>query len=84
MPAFYEMGDIEYDEPLADYVAHLLKTIDAEVISKAGFRVLIDYDYSDASAVLPSILNRLGVTTIPLNAGCARERTTRGYPTRPR
>ena len=67
--AFYEMGDIEYDEPLADYVAHLLKTIDVEVISKAGFRVLIDYDYSDASAVLPSILNRLGVTTIPLNAG---------------
>ena len=34
-----------------------------------GFRVLIDYDYSDASAVLPTILNELGVTTIPLNAG---------------
>jgi mannose-1-phosphate guanylyltransferase/phosphomannomutase len=67
--AFYEMGDIEYSEPVADYAAHLLKSINAEVISKAGFRVLIDYDYSDASAVLPGILNKLGVTTIPLNAG---------------
>jgi mannose-1-phosphate guanylyltransferase / phosphomannomutase len=67
--AFYEMGDIEYGEPIADYAAHLLTTVNADLIRNAGFRVLIDYDYSDASAVLPSILNELGVTTIPLNAG---------------
>jgi mannose-1-phosphate guanylyltransferase/phosphomannomutase len=66
---FYEMGDIEYGEPIAGYIQHLYKSIDAESIRNAGFRVLIDYDYSDASAVLPTILNELGVTTIPLNAG---------------
>jgi len=67
--AFYEMGDIEYSEPIAAYAAHLLETINTTAIREAGFRVLIDYDYSDASAVLPAILNELGVTTIPLNAG---------------
>jgi mannose-1-phosphate guanylyltransferase / phosphomannomutase len=66
---FYEMGDIEYGEPIAGYTAHLLETVDADIIRNALFRVLIDYDYSDASAVLPAILNQLGVTTIPLNAG---------------
>ncbi|MGA7989363.1 MAG: sugar phosphate nucleotidyltransferase [Candidatus Dormiibacterota bacterium] len=67
--AFYEMGDIEYGEPIAEYTAHLLKSVNADLIRNAGFRLLIDYDYSDASAVLPAILNQLGVTTIPLNAG---------------
>ena len=66
---FYEMGDIEYGEPIPGYIKHLFETVDADVIRNAGFRVLIDYDYSDASAVLPMILNELGVTTIPLNAG---------------
>jgi mannose-1-phosphate guanylyltransferase/phosphomannomutase len=66
---FYEMGDIEYGEPIPGYVKHLFESVDAESIRNAGFRVLIDYDYSDASAVLPMILNELGVTTIPLNAG---------------
>jgi mannose-1-phosphate guanylyltransferase/phosphomannomutase len=66
---FYEMGDIEYGEPIPGYIQHLFKSVDAESIRNAGFRVLIDYDYSDASAVLPTILNELGVTTIPLNAG---------------
>jgi mannose-1-phosphate guanylyltransferase/phosphomannomutase len=66
---FYEMGDIEYGEPIAGYIDHLFKSVDADSIRNAGFRVLIDYDYSDASAVLPTILNDLGVTTIPLNAG---------------
>src|SRR5438105_10475446 len=46
--AFYEMGEIEYGDPVADYAAHLLASVDAEVIRSAGFRVLVDYDYSDA------------------------------------
>ena len=67
---FYEMGDIEYGEPIAGYIAApASRPWTRDVIRNAGFRVLIDYDYSDASAVLPAILNELGVTTIPLNAG---------------
>ena len=67
--AFYEMGEIEYIEPEAEYRDHLLASVDAAAIRSAGFRVLVDYDYSHASMILPGILNELGVTTIPLNAG---------------
>jgi mannose-1-phosphate guanylyltransferase/phosphomannomutase len=69
--AFYEMGEIEHHSPLPAYTSHLLASVDAEAIRAARFRVLIDYDYSQASAVLPEVLNQLGVTTIPLNAGVA-------------
>jgi mannose-1-phosphate guanylyltransferase / phosphomannomutase len=69
---FYEMGEIEYTEPLREYEEHLLGSINADVVRKAAFRVLVDYDYSQASAVLPRLLTELGVTVIPLNAG-ARE-----------
>jgi mannose-1-phosphate guanylyltransferase/phosphomannomutase len=67
--AFYEMGDIEYVDPTAEYRQHLLASVDAAAIRAAGFRVLIDYDYSQASLILPGILNELGVSAIPLNAG---------------
>ncbi len=67
--SFYEMGDIEHVSPHADYCSRLLASVDAPVIRAAGLRVLIDYDYSQASTVLPGILNDLGVTAIPLNAG---------------
>ena len=67
--AFYEMGSIEHAEPIAAYRERLLSTVDADAIRAARFRVLIDYDYSAASAILPDVLNELGVTTIPLNAG---------------
>jgi mannose-1-phosphate guanylyltransferase/phosphomannomutase len=67
--AFYEMGDIEYIDPHGDYCRHLMDSVDAAAIRAANFRVLIDYDYSQASSVLPAILNDLGVTAIPLNAG---------------
>ncbi len=67
--AFYEMGDIEYVDPHDEYCEHLLSSVDAPAIRAANFRVLIDYDYSQASTVLPGILNDLGVRAIPLNAG---------------
>jgi mannose-1-phosphate guanylyltransferase/phosphomannomutase len=67
--AFYEMGDIEYVDPHDDYCEHLFNSVDAAAIRAATFRVLIDYDYSQASTVLPGILSDLGVTVIPLNAG---------------
>lgn len=69
--AFYEMGDIEPAVVLPDYVSHLLASVDREAIRAAGFRALIDYDYSQASQVLPDVLQELGVTTVPLNAGLA-------------
>ncbi len=67
--AFYEMGSIEHGDPMATYRARLMSTIDVDAIRTARFRVLIDYDYSSASMILPEVLNELGVTIIPLNAG---------------
>ena len=67
--AFYEMGEIEHVDPLADYRRHLLGSIDTAAIRAADLRVLIDYDFSQASAVLPAILGEVGVAAIPLNAG---------------
>ncbi|HYA00945.1 MAG TPA: sugar phosphate nucleotidyltransferase [Candidatus Binatia bacterium] len=69
--AFYEMGDIEPFAALPEYAAHLLQSVDQKAIRDAKFRVLIDYDYSQASQVLPEVLHQLGVTTVPLNAGLA-------------
>jgi mannose-1-phosphate guanylyltransferase/phosphomannomutase len=69
--AFYEMGDIEHVAALPDYVSHLLASVDRQAIRAARFRVLIDYDYSQVSQVLPEVLQELGVTTVPLNAGLA-------------
>ena len=67
--AFYEMGDIEYHDPIPAYREHLLASVNADAIRDAGLRVLVDYDYSEASAVLPGVIAELGVTAIPLNAG---------------
>ncbi|MBV9101398.1 MAG: NTP transferase domain-containing protein [Candidatus Dormibacteraeota bacterium] len=78
--AFYEMGDIEYVDPVRSYQQHLLASINADAIRAANFRLLVDYDYSEASSVLPGVLNDLGVTTIPLNAGLREGPHHRGVP----
>jgi mannose-1-phosphate guanylyltransferase/phosphomannomutase len=69
--AFYEMGDIEPLSVIPEYVEHLLSSVDREAIRRADFRLLIDYDYSQASQILPDVLHELGVATVPLNAGLA-------------
>jgi mannose-1-phosphate guanylyltransferase/phosphomannomutase len=66
---FYEMGDIEYASPRPAYVDHVLAGVDVESIRAAELRVVVDYDYSAASLLLPDILNQLGIATVPLHAG---------------
>ena len=78
--AFYEMGDIEHVDPHGAYRQHLLDSVDAAAIRAADLRVLVDYDYSQASTVLPGILNELGVTAIPLNAGLNEQAHHRTVP----
>lgn len=72
-----EMGDIEYGSPAERYTEHLLRGIDVAAVRAAEFRVLVDYAYSTASAILPEVLNELGVVVIPLNAGLAEGRSHR-------
>ncbi|MEA2670248.1 MAG: mannose-phosphate guanylyltransferase / phosphomannomutase, partial [Chloroflexota bacterium] len=70
---FYEMGDIEYASPRPAYIDHVLAGVDVEAIRAAGLRVVVDYDYSAASLVLPDILNQLGIATVPLHAGFSED-----------
>ncbi|MFN2452280.1 MAG: sugar phosphate nucleotidyltransferase [Candidatus Dormibacteria bacterium] len=71
--SFYEMGEIEYASPLADYVARLLSGIDVDLVREASLRLLVDYDFGAASLVLPEVLNTLEVTTVSLHAGFGEE-----------
>lgn len=79
--AFYEMGEIEHHSPFDSYKRHLLESVDVDAIRAAQFKVLIDYDYSQASAILPEILAKLGVDVIPLNSGLSEMPHQRKVPT---
>ena len=65
----HEMGDIEYASPRPAYVDHVLTHVDTEAIRAAELRVVVDYDHSAASLVLPDILNQLSITVVPLHGG---------------
>jgi mannose-1-phosphate guanylyltransferase / phosphomannomutase len=67
--AFYEMGEIDYANPMADYRRKVLDSIDVEAVRRAQLRLLMEYDYSAASMALPEILNELDVTGVPLHSG---------------
>jgi mannose-1-phosphate guanylyltransferase/phosphomannomutase len=67
--AFYEIGEIDYADPLAEYRRAVLGAIDVEAVRRAQLRLLMEYDYSSASMVLPEVLNALDVTGVPLHSG---------------
>jgi len=63
-----EMGVIEYPEGTLDrYRNAILRTVDIDAITQWGFRIVVDYRGGIAEAILPSILDYLGVETISLN-----------------
>ena len=67
--AVHEIGDIDYADPRAAYMEHVLTGVDVDAVRAAALRIVVDYDYSAASTVLPELLNRLGVTAVPLHQG---------------
>ncbi|MBI2524949.1 MAG: mannose-1-phosphate guanyltransferase [Candidatus Rokubacteria bacterium] len=46
----------------------LLKSVDAELIRRAGLRMVLDYSFGSASSIFPGVLGALGVDVISLNA----------------
>jgi len=46
----------------------LLKTVDPDMVRKAGLRMVLDYAFGSASSIFPGILGALGVEVIALNA----------------
>jgi mannose-1-phosphate guanylyltransferase/phosphomannomutase len=78
--AFYEMGEIEHGEPIEHYRERLLSAVDAQAIRESNLRIVIDYDYSMASIVLPEVLNQLEAFVIPLNTGIREGAARRDIP----
>ena len=55
----------------------LLKSVDPEVIKRAGLRMVLDYGFGSASAIFPGVLGALGVEVISLNAYLDESRITK-------
>ena len=53
---------------LERYTGAFLEALAARALKEAGFRVVIDYAWGNASIVLPQVLGGLGVDQISLNA----------------
>ncbi|HET7874362.1 MAG TPA: mannose-1-phosphate guanyltransferase [Methylomirabilota bacterium] len=64
-----ETGTLSFPHAGTDrYRDGLLKSVDAEVIRKAGLRMVLDYAFGSASSIFPAVLGALGVEVIALNA----------------
>ncbi len=50
------------------YREGFLRAIDKDVVKKASWTVVVDFNFSPASQILPLILNELGCSVIALNA----------------
>jgi mannose-1-phosphate guanylyltransferase/phosphomannomutase len=59
------------------YQNGFMSTIDADVIRKAGFKIVLDYSYGSSSRIFPAILGRLNCEVIALNANLDGTRTTK-------
>jgi len=53
---------------LESYRSDFISTIDQEAISKAGFKVVVDYANGGSSMVFPTVFSQLGINLVALNA----------------
>jgi mannose-1-phosphate guanylyltransferase/phosphomannomutase len=73
-----ETGVLSFPHAGTDrYRDGLLKWVDAEVVRRAGLRMVLDYAFGSASAIFPTILGALGVEVIALNAYLDESRITK-------
>lgn len=64
-----EPGAISDINNVADFYREgFLRAINKDVVKKAGWTVVVDFNFSPASQMLPQILNELGCNVIALNA----------------
>ena len=53
-----------------------MSAVDSGAIARAKFKVIVDYAFATTSLILPSILDRLGVTAVTLNAAIEERKVT--------
>jgi mannose-1-phosphate guanylyltransferase / phosphomannomutase len=64
-----ELGDLDYPPRVGEaYAEDLLSGLDVDSIRERRFRIVVDYGYSAASAVLPLLLEPLQVEAISAHA----------------
>lgn len=64
-----DIGVIEYaPSAMRGYRKSFMQHLDADLIRKAGLKLVIDYSHGLAVEVLAEILNLLGIEVVPLNA----------------
>ena len=73
-----EVGEITVSpRALEYYKSGFLKAVDIELIRSAKFKVVIDYAYSSASMIFPTILGGLGLEVVALNAHLNPQKVTK-------
>ena len=64
-----EVGDLDYPPRVGEaYAEDLLGSLDVASVRERRFRIVVDYGYSAASAVLPLLLERLQVEAVSAHA----------------
>jgi len=64
-----EVGSLDFPSRMLErYVAAFNEALAAQALRDAGFKVVIDYAWGNASIVLPQVLGGLGVDQVSLNA----------------
>jgi mannose-1-phosphate guanylyltransferase/phosphomannomutase len=65
-----EVGELNfpYHRVAESYKEGVLGNINKEAVTARNFKVVVDYAYSSASQIFPSILGELGIEVIALNA----------------
>jgi mannose-1-phosphate guanylyltransferase / phosphomannomutase len=64
-----DIGTIDYAPHVVEtYTEGFLRTVNAEAIRQAGFRIVVDYAYAPTAEVLSPILTKLAVEVVPLAA----------------
>ena len=72
-----ELGDLDYPPRVGEaYAEDLLSSLDSGAIRERKFRIVVDYGYSAASAVLPLLLEPLQVEAVSAHAVRMGETTT--------
>jgi mannose-1-phosphate guanylyltransferase/phosphomannomutase len=74
-----EIGELSFPfhRVAESYKDGVLNSINREALCAANFKVVIDYAYSSASQIFPSILGELGIEVIALNAHLDETRITK-------
>ncbi|ACM19368.1 mannose-1-phosphate guanylyltransferase and mannose-6-phosphate isomerase-related protein [Geotalea daltonii FRC-32] len=73
-----EPGGISELPQVADFYREgFARALDMELLRKAGFKVVVDFNHSPAGQTLPAILNDMGCEVIGINAYIDEERVTK-------